>query len=39
MMMEFSLFIMFQMFVMGGLKTIEFPTNAHLGVFALMLMM
>jgi hypothetical protein len=36
MMMEFTLFIMLRMFVMGGLKTIEFPIGAHLGVFALM---
>jgi hypothetical protein len=38
-MMKFSLFIMLNMFVMVGIKTIEFPTSAHLGVFTLMLMM
>jgi hypothetical protein len=37
MMMDFFLFIMLHMFVMGGLKTIEFTTRAHLGVFALMM--
>jgi hypothetical protein len=38
MMMPFGLFIMLHMFVMGGLKTIEFTTSAHLGVFSLMVM-
>jgi hypothetical protein len=39
MMMESALFIMWHMFVMGGLKPIKFTTSTNLGVFSLMIML
>jgi hypothetical protein len=38
-MMEFALFVILHMFLMGDFKNHRIATSAHLGVFSLMLMM